>query len=312
MFMQWHHRDRDTIEDLVENIVSADIVGERFIGEDDAVAHHVQRHVEHILGQGIFAAAHKGQGPAGQDQVDRRTRAGAEHDVALHIFQAHLLRLTGCGHHADGIFHQGRVHIHLIRFLLEFEQISGGEDFLHGLQGAGHALDDDELLRRRGISHKHLHHEAVHLGFRKGIRPFSLDRVLGGQHKERIGHLEGLTADGHLFLLHDFKQGALHLGGRTVDLVGQQQVGEHRTKGGLEGTGLLVVDARPDQVGRHKIGCELDALELSADRLCQGLDRHGLRQARHTLDEDVAACQQGDDHPLEHVVLPDDDLLHFI
>jgi hypothetical protein len=127
-----------------------------------------------------------------------------------------------------------------------------------------------------------------------------------------VGHLEGLQADRHLPLLHDLQQGALHLGRRPVDLVGEQQVGEHRAERGVEIPRLLVVDARADQVGGHQVWGELDALELAADGLRQRLDRHRLRQPRHALHQDVPPRQQRDDQPLQQVVLPDDDLLHFV
>ena len=146
-----------------------------------------------------------------------------------------------------------------------------------------------------GIADQHLEHEAVDLRFGQGIRAFGLDGVLGGQHQERIGHLEGLAPDGHLVLLHHFEQRALHLGRGAVDLVGQQQVGEDRAERGVELAGLLVVDARADQIGGHQVGRELDALELAADRLGQRLDRHGLGQAGHAFDQDVPARQQRHD-----------------
>jgi hypothetical protein len=69
-------------------------------------------------------------------------------------------------------------------------------------------------------------------------------------------------------LLHHLEQGALHLGGSTVDLVGQQQVREDWAALGLELAGVLVVDPRPGQVGGHQVGGELNALELPADRRC--------------------------------------------
>ena len=43
-----------------------------------------------------------------------------------------------------------------------------------------------------------------------------------------------------------------------------------------------------------------------------GLDGHGLGEARHALDEDVAADEQRDDEPLQEVVLADDDLLDLV
>ena len=38
----------------------------------------------------------------------------------------------------------------------------------------------------------------------------------------------GLAVDGHLALLHRLEQRRLGLGRRAVDLVGEQEVGEHR------------------------------------------------------------------------------------
>ena len=81
---------------------------------------------------------------------------------------------------------------------------------------------------------------------------------------------------------------------------------------GVELAGLLVVDPGPDEVGGHQVGRELDPLEVAADRVGERLDRHRLGQARDALDEEVAAGEQGHDHPLEQVVLADDDLLDLV
>ena len=127
-----------------------------------------------------------------------------------------------------------------------------------------------------------------------------------------IRYLEGLLADRHLPLLHHLEERALDLGRRAVDLVGEQEVREDRPERGPEVARLLVVDAGPDEVGRDEVRRELDPLELAADRLGQGPDGHRLGQARHALDEDVAARQQRHDEALEQVVLADDDLLDLV
>ena len=121
-----------------------------------------------------------------------------------------------------------------------------------------------------------------------------------------------LAADRHLPLLHRLEQGALHLGGRAVDLVGEHEVREHRPERDLELAELLVEDPGADDVGGHEVGRELDALELAADRLRERLHRHRLGEAGHALDEEVAAREQGDDHPLEQRVLADDDALDLV
>ena len=62
-----------------------------------------------------------------------------------------------------------------------------------------------------------------------------------------------LVADRDLALLHHLEERALDLGRRAVDLVGEQQVREDRPERGRELAGLLVVDPRPDEVGRHEV-----------------------------------------------------------
>ena len=177
---------------------------------------------------------------------------------------------------------------------------------------AGHPLDDDELLGLARVVDDDLHHESVDLRLRQGVRAFGLDRVLRREDEERVRDLVGLAADRHLALLHDLEQRALDLGRRPVDLVGEEQVREHRAQRRPELAGLLVVDPRADEVGRDEVRRELDALELAADRVGDGLDGHRLGQARDALDEQVAAAQQRDDEPFQEVVLADDDLLDLV
>ncbi len=55
-----------------------------------------------------------------------------------------------------------------------------------------------------------------------------------------------LAADRNLAFLHHFQQRALDFRRGAVDLVRQQQVGEHGTKGCIEFSGLLVVNPRSD------------------------------------------------------------------
>ena len=59
-------------------------------------------------------------------------------------------------------------------------------------------------------------------------------------------------------------------------------------------------------------GRELDAPELDAERLSQGVDGQGLGQAGHPFDQEVAPGEQDDHHPLQQAVLADDDPLHLV
>ena len=71
------------------------------------------------------------------------------------------------------------------------------------------------------------------------------------------------------------------------------------------------VDARADEVRGHEVRRELDAPEGAAHRRGERLDRQGLGEARHALEQHVPAREQGDQHSLEHRVLPDDHPLHL-
>ncbi len=117
-------------------------------------------------------------------------------------------------------------------------------DLVHVLEAGNHALDDDELLGGGRVIDEHLQHEPVDLRLGQRVGPVGLDRVLRRHHQERVGQRVGLAADGDLALLHGLEQRALDLGRGTVDLVGQDQVGEDRTERHLELAELLVVDPR--------------------------------------------------------------------
>ena len=74
---------------------------------------------------------------------------------------------------------------------------------------------------------------------------------------------------------------------------------------------LGAVDARADEVGRHQVGGELDAVEGAAEHVGERLDGEGLGEAGDALDEQVPAREQPDEHALEHGLLPDDHALHL-
>ena len=120
---------------------------------------------------------------------------------------ADRLRLARGRDQLDGILDQRRIDIDAVRRLLQGQQLLGVDRLLHRLEGAGHPLDDDELLGGRGITDQHLEHEAVDLRFRQRIGAFRLDGVLGGHHQKGIGHLERFAANGHLPLLHHLAAG---------------------------------------------------------------------------------------------------------
>ena len=89
------------------------------------------------------------------------------------------------------------------------------------------------VLRRR-VADAHPDQEAVQLSLGQRIGALVLDRVLRGQHEERTFQRPGSIIGRHLALLHGLEQGGLRLRRSAVDLVGQQHVGEDRTRAELE------------------------------------------------------------------------------
>jgi len=66
------------IENMVDKVVRRDAVGQRFVGQDDAVAHDVRRQLGDVMRHHVVAAACQRQRPRGEDEVDRGARTGAE------------------------------------------------------------------------------------------------------------------------------------------------------------------------------------------------------------------------------------------
>ena len=139
-----------------------------------------------------------------------------------------------------------------------------------------------------------------------------LDRVLRRQHHERFVENRGAIAESHLPLLHDLEERRLHLGRGPVDLVGEEHLGEDRALASDEPLLVLVVDQRADEIGRQKVGSELNTLKVEVDHLRQRLDGQRLRQARDALEQNVSARQERDQETIEHRVLADDHPLHLL
>ena len=99
---------------------------------------------------------------------------------------------------------------------------------------------------------------------------------------------------------HGLEQRSLRLGGRAVDLVADDHVGEDGAGTETELAARLVVDRHAGDVARKQVGRELDAAQGCVDRTGQGFGQHRLADAGHVLDEQVPA---GEEHRRGH---PDD------
>ena len=119
-----------------------------------------------------------------------------------------------------------------------------------------------------------------------------LDGVLCSEYKEGIVELESLLADGYLTLLHRLEQSTLHLGRSTVDLIGKDKVGKHRTALDLELLLRLAIDHCTHNVGGQEVGSELYAVILGIDKRSKCLDSQCLGKTGNTLEQDVTIRQK--------------------
>src|SRR2546428_4180461 len=109
----------------------------------------------------------------------------------------------------------------------------------------------------------------------------------------------GRPAPGYLPLLHRLEQGRLGLGGSSVDLVRQQDLGEDRALAEFELLGRGAVDVDAGDVRGQKVRRELQALERAAEGAGQRLGQHRLAHTGDVFDQEVAPAQEGDHAELD-------------
>ncbi len=103
----------------------------------------------------------------------------------------------------------------------------------------------------------------------------------------------------------------MSLGGRSIDLVGQKQLGENRAGAEAEVADPLVVNRRPRDVRGHQVGSELDPFERTAQHAAERAHEERLAQAGHAFDQDVPLGQKRRQHAPHQRALTDEDLVDF-
>ncbi len=121
------------------------------------------------------------------------------------------------------------------------------------------------------------------------------DRVLGGDHHERLRQGVGLVVDAHAPFAHGFEQGALGLGGRTVDFVREHYVGEQRPPAEDEVALLPVEDRDAYDVRGEQVARELDPAEGAFHRPGERMCQSGFPNPGDVLDEEVPLGQETDE-----------------
>ena len=270
------------------------------------MAQRVLRQGLQILGENVVTSAYERQRACSLHEADRPAWTRPVRDEVRQIRHSVCGRLARRCCHRHRKAHERGVDVDGEDGLLQGAKIFERERLPELWRLDQLTLDDRQLLVVLRIVDQHLEHEPVDLSLRQRVRPLRLDRVLRRHDKERLGYRICGVADRHLALLHHLEQRGLHLGRCAVDLVREQEVAEDRPELGVERPLPWSVDTRPDEVRRDEIGRELDAGEGAAEDAGGRLDRQGLRQARHALDQQLTLGQEADEDALEHVVLPRD------
>ena len=219
-------------------------------------------------------------------------------------------------HDVERVAHDRLGHRHLAHQPLERNQILAGDRaFELRILDRRRRPDHAELLVVRRVVDDDVEHEAIELRFRQRVRAFELDRVLRGEHVERLVELIGLALHGDAMLLHRFEQRRLRLRRGAVDFVRQHDVGEDRPRREhhLPATGsrILLHEIRAGDVGRHQVGRELDARELQRQHARHRMNQQCLCQTWRTHDQAVPTDEQRHQHLADDFVLADDDLLQL-
>jgi hypothetical protein len=267
------------------------------------VAQRRQRHRLHVVGRDELAPGEERRGARGAHQRDAAARAGADRGARPGARRAHQVHrvledLVVHAHRGGGALqreHGGRIDERLHRIDLQPLANAPGGDLAH----------QADFLRHRRIVDADLEQEAVELRLGQRVGAFLLDRVLRGEHHEGRRERVRLALDGDLLLLHHFEERGLRFRGRPIDLVGEQQVGEHRPAARREGARARVVERVPGDVGGHQVGGELDAREFPGEGARKRLHQQRLAQPRHALDQHVARGEQRGERLLEDFGLAD-------
>ena len=95
----------------------------------------------------------------------------------------------------------------------------------------------------------------------------------------------------YLGIVHRLKKAALCFRGRAVDLVSQHDMREKGTGLKLKILPLRIIDRHPDDIRRQEVTGKLDPFETAPQGMREALCKRSLPDARHILDQQMAAGQ---------------------
>ena len=200
--------------------------------------------------------------------------------------------------------------MHARRELLHGGELVGAD---HGLKRFDQlapvaALEQGAFGGAIGVTHFDAHEEAVELGLRQRKGADQVMRILRGDDEKRLRQFVGHAVGRDLAFFHGLEQRALGLGRGAVDLVGEHQLREDRTRMERKAVRLGLVDRDAQNIGRQQVAGELDALEVEPEDLRQRVRERGLADAGEVLDEQVPAREQAGERQTQLRLLPENHL----
>ena len=156
----------------------------------------------------------------------------------------------------------------------------------------------------------HVEHETVELRLGQRIGAFHLDRVLRGQHEERLRQRIAHARRRDLMFLHRLEQRGLRLGRRAVDFVGQNHVGEDRSVHEMHACRPSDVSWRisvPVMSAGMRSGVNWMRWNFRWKICAMRFHEQRLGQPGRAGDQAMAAGEEGDEQLLDHLLLADDD-----
>ncbi len=162
-----------------------------------------------------------------------------------------------------------------------------------------------------GIADIHLQQEAVELRFRQWIGAFLFQRVLGCENVEGFRQIVTLAGHGDVIFLHGLQQCGLRARAGAVDFIRHQQLRKHRTFYEAEGAPpvfILIHDFGAENIRRHEVRCELDAVGIKPENRSERGDELGLGKPGNADEQRVAAREYCEKRVLHHFFLAEDDL----
>ena len=174
---------------------------------------------------------------------------------------------------------------------------------------AGGRQQDVPFRRTVRVVHVDLHQEPVQLCLGQRIRAFLLNRVLCCQHVKRWRQGPVFSGDGHLPFLHRLKQCRLGARAGAVDFIRHQQLAENRPGNEFEGpaaVGTGFQHLRAQNIRRHQVRCELNAVSVQPHDRGQRFDQPGFAKPRQSDQQAMTTAKQCRQRQIHNSFLPDE------